>query len=149
MVKSNYSSVKLKFILTQIEPNPNNPANWTNNTLRDWVQTKSNGKINPEVLCPFESGMQLLRIPETEFLERVMTSNPNIGEKKAKVFYTSLWQLLIDARTVERKTKLRSTKPKQNNHDAELLRRVAEEKEQGLDDHKKKPQKYAAFNIRN
>jgi hypothetical protein len=31
-----------------------------------------------------------------------MRSNSKIGEKKAKVFYTSLWKLLIDARYIHR-----------------------------------------------
>jgi hypothetical protein len=71
------------------------------------VTSHSNGKVDPQILCPFESGMQILRLPETEFLDRVMKSNPKIGEKKAKVFYTALWKLLIDARTRERKEKLK------------------------------------------
>ena len=49
----------------KVEPNPDNPATWSNATLRQWVSTTSNGKIDPEILCPHESGSQLLRIPET------------------------------------------------------------------------------------
>ena len=83
----------------KIVPHPDNPAGWNNVTLRAWVTSRSKGEVNPDVLCPFESGMQILRLPETEFLSRVMQSNPKIGEKRAKVFYTALWKLLIDART--------------------------------------------------
>ncbi len=73
---------------------------------------RSKGEVNPEVLCPFESGMQLLRVPETDFIRRVMSgTTPAYGEKRAKAFYTSLWKLLIDARTAERKEKLRKKKP--------------------------------------
>jgi kinesin family protein 2/24 len=93
----------------KVVPNPKNPANWGNEQLREWVATKSRGAVDPEVLCPFESGMQLLRLPETDFILRVMAaSNHKMGEKKAKVFYTSLWKLLVDARTFERRKKLRA-----------------------------------------
>lgn len=40
------------------KPNPDNPANWSNDVLRAWVTTRSSGAINPDLLCPYESGMQ-------------------------------------------------------------------------------------------
>ena len=59
-------------------------------------------------MCPYESGMQILRIPEIEFIKRVLNDPTNHwGEKQAKCFYDSLWKKLIDARTKERKNKLR------------------------------------------
>jgi hypothetical protein len=45
----------------KVEPHPNNPASWNNLTLRQWVASTSNGKIDPDVLCPYESGMQVSR----------------------------------------------------------------------------------------
>ena len=42
----------------QVEPNPANPANWSNERLREWVTRRSKGRIDPDKLCPFESGMQ-------------------------------------------------------------------------------------------
>lgn len=80
-----------------------------------------------------------------------MKSNPNIGEKKAKVFYISLWKLLIDARTRERKQKLKPAhgqtfKEKHKKMVAEyfneLMNRVAAE--EGTS-----PSGSTAFNIRN
>ena len=91
----------------KVEPNPANPANWSNERLREWVRDRSRGGIDPDKLCPFESGMQLLRIPETEFIGRILEHHPGHGEKRAKLFYTTLWKLLIESRSKERKTKLR------------------------------------------
>ena len=108
-----------------------NPAGWDNVTLRHWVTSHSKGQVDSDVLCPFESGMQILRLPETEFMARVMKSNPKIGEKRAKIFYMSLWKLLIDARTRERKEKLKpqggmSFKEKRVKDDQEFYVRLME-----------------------
>ena len=59
----------------------------------------------------------MLRIPETEFICRILAHHPEVGEKAAKLFYVALWKLLIDARSKERKTKVRNfidTKVTQN-----------------------------------
>ena len=82
-----------------MEPNPANPANWGNERLREWVRRRSKGRIDPDRLCPFESGMQMLRMPETEFIGRILEVHPEVGEKGAKLFYVALWKLLIDARS--------------------------------------------------
>ncbi len=108
-----------------LEPNPDNPATWSNEQLRNWVTKKSNNTVNPDVLCPYESGTQLLRLPETEFISRVMESNSSYGEKRAKAFYTSLWKLLIDARTSERKAKLK----KKQKHFANTAEEASEDLE--------------------
>ena len=50
--------------LEKVKINPDNPANWDNDKLRNFVQEKTKGSIDPELFCPFESGMQILRIPE-------------------------------------------------------------------------------------
>jgi len=92
---------------TKILPNPDNPAAWPNQTLVEWVKATSNGKIKSQTLCPWESGKQFLRLPEAEILKRITENNPKISEKKAKDFYMRLWKLLIDARTKERKAKMK------------------------------------------
>ena len=72
------------------------------------MTTKSKGKVDPDQLCPYESGMQILRLPEIEFMKRVLHDPSNEwSEKAVKVFYLSLWKLLIDARTTERRNKLK------------------------------------------
>ena len=91
-------------------PNMENPANWNNEKLRDWVKWKTESKMDLELFCPYESGMQILRIPEAEFVERVLKSCPNWTEKRAITFYKGLWGLLIDARTKDRKERMRLKK---------------------------------------
>ncbi len=108
----------------RLPPNPKNPATWSNAELRRWVDKTSRGAVSADTLCPHESGMQLLRVPETEFIRRVLEgSGKAFGEKRAKAFYTSLWKLLIDARTAERKAKL---KPKVPNRYKDVEKLAAE-----------------------
>jgi len=38
--------------------------------LKGWVVANSRGRVDPETLCPWESGRQLLRLPEIDFLRR-------------------------------------------------------------------------------
>jgi hypothetical protein len=47
-----------------------NPANWSNQEVAAWVVANSRGRVDPATLCPWESGRQLLRLPEIEFLRR-------------------------------------------------------------------------------
>ena len=108
----------------KVAPNPDNPANWDNATLRNWVQVESCGKIDSDILCPVESGMQMLRMAEPEFLARLMRSSPTMTEKGAKKFYTKLWSLLIDIRTLERRAKTERKKPgNRSDWSKELLER--------------------------
>jgi kinesin family protein 2/24 len=62
----------------KVAPDPNNPGNWDNARLRAWVEKVSRGAVKPETLCPWESGRQLLRLPEADFLRRVMEGNPKV-----------------------------------------------------------------------
>jgi len=89
----------------QLEADPRNPATWSNADMREWVVKNSHSWIDPDTLCPFESGLQLCRLPEQEFMRRCLT-NSKMTEKKAKAFYVKLWGLVIDARTRDRKKKL-------------------------------------------
>jgi len=95
---------------TKVISNPDNPATWSNEKISEWVENESNGKISSEKLCPWESGKQLLSLPESEILQRIMEGNKMIGEKKAKDFYLRLWKLLVDARMKERNEKKRMNK---------------------------------------
>ena len=98
------------------EPDPKNPANWDNQRLSTWVTGKSKafckGKVKPETLCPWESGKQLLSLPESEILTRLQTDG--LSEKAAKEFYLSLWKILIDARTKQRDSKLKAKAKKRD-----------------------------------
>ena len=90
---------------TKVEPDPKNPMHWDNDQLRDWFHVTSKGLVDAKIMCPYETGRQILRIPEVEFLGRLMASNPDIGDKRAKAIYDKLWAKLIDARVADRKKK--------------------------------------------
>ena len=68
--------------LEKVKINPENPANWDNEKLRNFVKEKTKGSIDPDLFCPFESGMQILRIPEAAFVQRILKINPNWTEKR-------------------------------------------------------------------
>ncbi|KAI9028694.1 P-loop containing nucleoside triphosphate hydrolase protein [Hyaloraphidium curvatum] len=87
--------------------NPRDPATWTYDHLKHWIETTSAGKIAAESICPEgnESGMQILRLPENVIVGRILAANPGFGEKRAKEFYVKLWKLLVDARSARRSTK--------------------------------------------
>lgn len=86
-------------------PDPKNPANWSHEQMQDWIRENSKW-VKPEVLCPFESGLQLTRLPEAEWIRRCCLC-PNVSQKGAKQFYVKLWGLVIDARTQKREEKLK------------------------------------------
>lgn len=73
-----------------------NPATWNNEFLKEWVTTYSRGEVNTEMFCPFETGKQILSIPQSEFLDRLY--DQKIGEELAQKMYDLMWLLLIDAR---------------------------------------------------
>ena len=100
----------------KVEVDPRNPSNWDNAKLRSWLAGPgSNGlKIKLDLLCPFESGRQILRLPEADFIRRITEGNPKITEKAAKAVYEKLWAKLVDARTRERKKKVKAKAQKMN-----------------------------------
>ena len=110
--------------LEKVKINPDNPAHWDNEKLRNFVKDKTKGSIDPELFCPFESGMQILRIPEAAFVERILKINPNWTEKRALAFHGHLWKLLIDCRTKDRKQKM---KPKHGLSFSKKRQREAQE----------------------
>eukprot|EP00092_Neocalanus_flemingeri_P034043 GFUD01037022.1.p1 GENE.GFUD01037022.1~~GFUD01037022.1.p1 ORF type:complete len:627 (+),score=181.38 GFUD01037022.1:64-1944(+) len=114
--------------MTKIIPDPKSPASWSNEKLVEWVKKASNGKIDPLTLCPWESGKQLLSLPEAEILKRITVNNPKLSEARAKDFYTRLWKLLVEARTKERKTKLKKQTGSKYD-DTEIKNNTAEEEE--------------------
>ena len=63
-------------------------------------------------MCPWETGKQLLSLPESEFLTRL--ESDGLSEKAAKDFYLSLWKNFIDARTRERDSKLKAKAKKRD-----------------------------------
>jgi len=100
----------------KVEVDPRNPSNWDNGKLRSWLAEAGSAKlpINLDLLCPFESGRQILRLPEADFIRRIREGNPKISEKAAKAVHDKLWAKLVDARTRERKKKVKAKAPKMN-----------------------------------
>ncbi|KAI9002342.1 P-loop containing nucleoside triphosphate hydrolase protein [Gaertneriomyces semiglobifer] len=101
------SNLKVAVPVTKQLAKPNNPldpSSWDNAFLRSWV-TSTYSLINPEILCPYESGKQLCRVPEGEFIERCLKC-PGTTEKRVKAFYLKLWGMVVDQRTRGRKEKL-------------------------------------------
>jgi kinesin family protein 2/24 len=88
---------------------PKNPRTWSNEDLREWVKATSRSRVNPDVLCPSESGHQLCQLPEGEFITRCLEGSDMLP-KQARLFYLKLWGLVIDARTKRFKDRMKQKK---------------------------------------
>ena len=132
----------------KVKPNPKNPANWSHEELINWAERASKNQINVKSFCPYESGMQILKIPEASFVERVIqATDSKWGEKRATEFYTQLWSKLIDARTQDRKKKMKSKdgltlKQRKERNEAEKARHLMERMKNETDDKNSNPDKY-------
>lgn len=93
-----------KEFLSQAKANsPKSPATWDHAYTQKWIARHSKKQIDPKILAPTETGAQLCRVPEGEFMRRVMAC-PGNGMRSiyAKKFYDDLWELLILARCSSR-----------------------------------------------
>ena len=117
----------------KVEADPRNPSNWDNAKLRSWLVEAGSGKlrINLDLLCPFESGRQILRLPEADFIRRIIEGNPKMSEKAAKAVHDKLWAKLVDARTRERKKKVKAKAPKMNLDEVYGVNPVHEQEKEG------------------
>ena len=119
------------------EVDKRNPKHWSNEMLTDWmnntwnyydkkiyksiddrtvaryVQTRRHVVIDPKIICPWESGRQFLSLSESEIISRITTNHPGVSEERGKECYMSLWKVFVDARTHERKMKM---KPARKQH---------------------------------
>ena len=59
---------KEKIKAPNLEPNEKNPATWTHEGLVAFINKYSKGKVNPDLFCPFESGRQIMSIPQQDFI---------------------------------------------------------------------------------
>ena len=92
-------TAKKKVNKADLEPRLENPASWTNEMLRAWVKENLKDRTDPDRFCPFETGKQILSIPESEFIHRLITINPHMGPAAASFYYDRLRKLLYDFRT--------------------------------------------------
>ncbi|KAI8833732.1 P-loop containing nucleoside triphosphate hydrolase protein [Chytridium lagenaria] len=125
--------LKVSVPKSEIIISPNDPSHWSNERLREWVLRAQGDvkSIDPDVLCPKETGKQLLRLPEADFISRCVECG--VGPKEAKKFYVKLWKLLIDSRTSTRNTKMKELSQRVN---AESKKRDAEIREAMLEKRK-------------
>jgi kinesin family protein 2/24 len=65
--------------LEVLKPCQENPATWTNEMLKDWIQL-NHKSIDLEVFCPFETGKQILTIQESDFVTRILNAAPKTSE---------------------------------------------------------------------
>ena len=86
---------KVKFVMPVNDEG--NPATWDHDFLVKWTTTYSKGKVDPEKFCPFESGRQIMSIPESEFKHRLYEQK--ISEMAADKMYKCLWGKVVDARS--------------------------------------------------
>ncbi|KAJ3092820.1 hypothetical protein HK100_006836 [Physocladia obscura] len=113
------SPLKVEIPVTSESTSPEDPTSWSNTKLKEWVNEHSE-VINAEILCPTESGKQLLKLPESTFIDRCVKCGPTVTPKIAKAFYNKFWRLVVDART-----KIRQDK------DLAILRNIAERRRDG------------------
>ncbi|KAF5862924.1 hypothetical protein ETB97_010965 [Aspergillus alliaceus] len=65
----------------------------TNKEVRNFIVLKSSPPaISPGELAPSESGLELLRLPEGEFIQRGLKT-PEVTEDQARAFHSKLWRL--------------------------------------------------------
>lgn len=65
--------------------------------------------VDGKFLAPTENGIQLVRIPEPEFIARCQKT-PGISAERARAFWEKLWILHIDARRAVAKVDANATK---------------------------------------
>ncbi|KAF9874456.1 kinesin motor domain containing protein [Colletotrichum karsti] len=90
----------LRVLLPKAKPSvydSETPFTWTNEQLRDWINTNSgNPVISGKLLAPSETGAQLLRLPTPEFLTRCLKT-PDVTPDQARAFQSKFWRMHIDS----------------------------------------------------
>ncbi|KAL4877575.1 P-loop containing nucleoside triphosphate hydrolase protein [Aspergillus karnatakaensis] len=71
------------------------PATWGNKDVRNWIKWQSGRlAISAYDLAPTETGLQLLRLPAEEFVQRCLET-PGVTEEQARAFHSKLWELHV------------------------------------------------------
>ncbi|SPO05392.1 related to kinesin-related protein KLPA [Cephalotrichum gorgonifer] len=81
------------------------PATWSNEQFREWAE-KSSGTppVSAEILAPYETGAQMLRLPVPEFLTRCLKVS-GVTEDQARAFQAKFWRLHVDSTRAARAQK--------------------------------------------
>ncbi|KAH8667607.1 diatom spindle kinesin 1 [Tricladium varicosporioides] len=78
------------------------PSTWTPAALRAWIESNSGTpQIDASILAPTESGIQICRLPSSEFISRCLKTS-GVEKEQALAFYQKLIALHIDSRNIER-----------------------------------------------
>jgi kinesin family protein 2/24 len=87
-----------------IDSDPTNVFQWSHEDTLVWLQQAVGRTISdPRLVLPFENGWTLSKIPEQEFIRRLMiSSDGRIGEKRARSVYLDFWQKVVSSRTKKR-----------------------------------------------
>ena len=83
-------------VKAKIESDPKNPATWSHEDLVEHVQKFSKGKVDTDLFCPYESGKQIMSIPQSDFMQRLL--DQKFSGLQAEKLYEHLWKLLVDSR---------------------------------------------------
>lgn len=70
-----------------------NPSSWSNAAFHSWASKASpDPKIDVSKLAPFESGLQMSRLTEDEFVKRCVEGG--LTEANGQALYQKLWKLI-------------------------------------------------------
>ncbi|KAG0647366.1 Diatom spindle kinesin-1 [Hyphodiscus hymeniophilus] len=76
------------------------PITWSNKDVHEWILKNSgNPNINPKLLAPRDTGIQLCRLDQDEFIRRALLTK-GVEHKQANLLYLRLWSLHIDSRAL-------------------------------------------------
>src|ERR1700761_5315843 len=56
-----------------------------------------NPPVNGDILAPYHTGSQLVKMPKREFIDRCLATI-EVSNEQAEAFYTKLWRLHVDAK---------------------------------------------------
>ncbi|KAL2820959.1 P-loop containing nucleoside triphosphate hydrolase protein [Aspergillus cavernicola] len=71
------------------------PTTWANKDVKNFIKLQSGSPtISPYELAPHESGLQLLRLPLENFVQRCLKS-PDATEEQAKALHAKLWAMHV------------------------------------------------------
>lgn len=90
-------------------PDPSDVLQWSHEKVIEWLEEEMRGSgsnssgINTTSVFPYENGRSLAKVPEQEFIKRlIMASNGKMGEKRARGIYLKFWGVVVQCRTKKR-----------------------------------------------
>ncbi|KAI5455967.1 P-loop containing nucleoside triphosphate hydrolase protein [Mariannaea sp. PMI_226] len=101
------------------------PVTWSNAQLKAWIKSNSGiPAVDADVLAPFESGAQLLRLSISQFVDRCLMT-PGVTPQQAGAFQSKLWLMHVDANDSRHKKKNNNNKTLENPSSSSSLEEVS------------------------